>query len=114
MDNATEEMIKRLMGAEEVLAVLDQHAGGPDTLPRCFATMYKKVETLRDEEVLAWNGDLNPGEEKIFRCDRASEHYHTNFDGPCSVWTTSAGVCELHQQTDIDNERRKAEIAGGF
>ncbi len=92
----TEEFIKQLNDAEEVLAALDQVAGDVFPIARACRKAYLAIEALRDSEAEDWNSD--PEEtQKIYRCSEAQQHYHTDANGPCEVWSTDQ-VCSLHVQ----------------
>ena len=98
---ATEVMIDQLNGAEEVLAALDQNAGKIGEIPQVMLRCYSSVKAIMDDVLDGWNGDLNPGEQKIYRCQYAEKPYHTDADGPCDVWSTDE-VCSLHIQRAED------------
>ncbi len=108
----TEHMIDQLNGAEEVLSVLDQHAGQSTPMGQVFLKAYETIKVARDKHARDWNDDLNPGEQKIYRCAHADKPYHTDADGPCDVWGTLE-ICELHEQLardkHADDERAAAE-----
>ncbi len=100
----TQEMIDQLNAAEEVLAALDQAAGSIYPIARACRNAYLAIEKVRDEEAEGWNDD--PDETvKIYRCQKAGKHYHTDADGPCEVWSTEE-LCGLHQQLAIEQAAR--------
>jgi hypothetical protein len=97
----TEKMIDQLNAAEEVMAALDQAAGNSNAIQQACRTAYERVEHARNCEARDWNDMLEGDEQRIFRCSEASNHYHTDADGPCDVWSTDQ-VCSLHIQRAED------------
>ncbi len=95
-------MIAQLNEAEEVMAALDQAATSYSEIGRECRKAYLAIEKVRDNEAAAWNGDLYPGEQAIYRCSCADKPYHTDADDPCDVWSTQK-VCELHEQQAIED-----------
>ncbi len=88
-DPATAQMIEQLQDIEQAMAILDQHAR--ESL--ACAAAYKLLKIERDKAQDQWNAELNPGEERIYRCSEADKPYHADDD--CKVWSTSE-VCEKH------------------
>ena len=92
-------MIKELLGLEEVLAVLDQHAApGGTAIGRLLGQQYDRLVVLREAELEEWN-ETEPV--KIHRCSSASKHYHTDADGPCDVYSLRP-LCELHEELQLE------------
>jgi len=97
----TEEMLKHLQQAEDILAVLDQNAkkNGP-ALARACSRFYDEALKIRDEELIDWNNDASASGCQIFRCDEAQLPYDDPYGGRCDVFTTnasgSAHVCDTH------------------
>lgn len=94
---STEAMVEILNAAEESMSVLDQHQAGHTEIAHAFRRAYDAIKVARDREAYAWNYDLQDDEEAIYRCDQASEPYHsTDVNGPCDIWSTGQ-LCAYHR-----------------
>lgn len=111
---AVEEQIKDMLGLEDVLCCLDQHAGRSSDIGRACLKAYAELDALRTKDLDQWNAE-NPGEQ-IHRCTQAALPYHTEFDGPCEVYTANPGkLCEICDERRLEAlHRANAERAEYF